>query len=190
MSLFLPFLLFLLSKRALAALVNVSLDDTSPLITYLGTWEPDSAHLSSLDFGGAHTRTIVYYHGSCHWWQLPGRDSGERDVTSVACSSSVLVSKIGAPKTEIVLPRVESELSSSCPIRTTRFQLDSGSLMGSRVDSMRLLCGKVTFHAYSYESRIASWEISATVNQSCDGVDDLQSATGSTGTLLLAEPTL
>ncbi|KAJ7059542.1 hypothetical protein C8F01DRAFT_989234, partial [Mycena amicta] len=57
MSLFLPFLFFvlLLSKRALAALVNVSIDDTSPLITYLGTWEPDSAHLSSLDFGGAHT---------------------------------------------------------------------------------------------------------------------------------------
>ncbi|KAJ7059562.1 hypothetical protein C8F01DRAFT_216364, partial [Mycena amicta] len=57
MSLFIPFLFFvlLLSKRALAALVNVSLDDTSPLITYLGTWEPDSAHMSSLDFGGAHT---------------------------------------------------------------------------------------------------------------------------------------
>ncbi|KAJ7069313.1 WD40-repeat-containing domain protein [Mycena amicta] len=41
-----------------------------------------------------------------------------------------------------------------------------------------------------YESRIASWEISATVNKSCDGVDDPRSTTGSLGTLLLAEPAL
>ncbi|KAJ7909281.1 hypothetical protein B0H13DRAFT_1553836, partial [Mycena leptocephala] len=38
-----------------AALLNVTVDDTDPMISYLGTWEASNTHLSSLDYGGSHT---------------------------------------------------------------------------------------------------------------------------------------
>ncbi|KAF8158631.1 hypothetical protein K438DRAFT_1620370 [Mycena galopus ATCC 62051] len=38
------------------ALLNVSIDDTDfSMITYQGTWEASSTHLSGLDYGGSHT---------------------------------------------------------------------------------------------------------------------------------------
>ncbi|KAJ7664595.1 hypothetical protein DFH06DRAFT_1324137 [Mycena polygramma] len=37
------------------ALLNVTIDDTDPLITYQGTWEPSATLLSGLDYGGSHT---------------------------------------------------------------------------------------------------------------------------------------
>ncbi|KAJ7478709.1 hypothetical protein B0H11DRAFT_1282009 [Mycena galericulata] len=50
------FILFSLPLLAVAdTLSNVTIDDTSPLIKYLGTWEPSSSHLSGLDYGGSHT---------------------------------------------------------------------------------------------------------------------------------------
>ncbi|KAJ7690863.1 hypothetical protein B0H17DRAFT_935572 [Mycena rosella] len=40
--------------QVVSALLNVTVDDTDPSITYQGVWEPSSSHLSSLDFGGGH----------------------------------------------------------------------------------------------------------------------------------------
>ncbi|KAG8859384.1 hypothetical protein FRB96_004599 [Tulasnella sp. 330] len=37
------------------ALRNITIDDTDSIIQYSGNWEPDSQHLSDLDYGGAHT---------------------------------------------------------------------------------------------------------------------------------------
>ncbi|CAK5276960.1 unnamed protein product [Mycena citricolor] len=54
LSLLLPVLSLL---PAVNALWNVSVDDTSPLITYAGIWERSSSHRASLDFGGTHTGT-------------------------------------------------------------------------------------------------------------------------------------
>ncbi|KAJ7203059.1 hypothetical protein GGX14DRAFT_369862 [Mycena pura] len=52
----LPFVLTLsLFCAVAAALVNFTVDDNDSLITYKGTWESASAHLSGLDFGGGHT---------------------------------------------------------------------------------------------------------------------------------------
>ncbi|KAJ6526806.1 hypothetical protein B0H19DRAFT_1275641 [Mycena capillaripes] len=52
-------LFFLLPLPALLqvvdALLNVTVDDTSSLISYDGEWEPSSTHLSGLDYGGSHT---------------------------------------------------------------------------------------------------------------------------------------
>ncbi|KAJ7915073.1 hypothetical protein B0H13DRAFT_416112 [Mycena leptocephala] len=52
-------LFFLLPLPALlqvvGALLNVSVDDVSPMIRYSGQWEPSSTHRSGLDFGGSHT---------------------------------------------------------------------------------------------------------------------------------------
>ncbi|KAJ6521558.1 hypothetical protein DFH09DRAFT_215320, partial [Mycena vulgaris] len=51
--LFLPFPLFF---HVVGALLNVTVDDTdASSITYQGTWEASSTHLSSLDYGGSHT---------------------------------------------------------------------------------------------------------------------------------------
>ncbi|KAF7323945.1 hypothetical protein MKEN_00616000 [Mycena kentingensis (nom. inval.)] len=44
-----------LSTAAAGILTNTSIDDTSPLIVYGGSWEASSAHTSGLDFGGSHT---------------------------------------------------------------------------------------------------------------------------------------
>ncbi|KAJ7673998.1 hypothetical protein DFH06DRAFT_752458 [Mycena polygramma] len=52
-------LFFLLPLPALLqvvdALLNVTVDDVSPMISYSGIWEPSSSHLSGLDLGGSHT---------------------------------------------------------------------------------------------------------------------------------------
>ncbi|KAJ7191747.1 hypothetical protein GGX14DRAFT_380811 [Mycena pura] len=50
----LPLPLFL-HAYVVDALLNISVDDVSPLITYTGQWEPSATHMSSLDFGGSHT---------------------------------------------------------------------------------------------------------------------------------------
>ncbi|KAJ7288854.1 hypothetical protein C8J57DRAFT_522551, partial [Mycena rebaudengoi] len=54
LALLLPLPLFI---QLVSALVNVTIDDSSSLITYAGNWEPPSTHLSSLDYGGSHTVT-------------------------------------------------------------------------------------------------------------------------------------
>jgi hypothetical protein len=36
------------------ALLNVTVDNLSPLITYQGEWEPASSHVSDYDWGGNH----------------------------------------------------------------------------------------------------------------------------------------
>ncbi|KAJ6477862.1 hypothetical protein C8R47DRAFT_1288720, partial [Mycena vitilis] len=53
--LFILFLLLPLFFKVGSALLNVTIDDTSPLLTYKGKWEPSSTHLSGLDYGGSHT---------------------------------------------------------------------------------------------------------------------------------------
>ncbi|KAJ7708119.1 hypothetical protein B0H17DRAFT_971690 [Mycena rosella] len=37
------------------ALLNVTIDDVSPMISYSGKWEPSATHMSGLDYGGSHT---------------------------------------------------------------------------------------------------------------------------------------
>ncbi|KAJ7319233.1 hypothetical protein DFH08DRAFT_1034895 [Mycena albidolilacea] len=48
----LPLLLFL---HIVSVLLNVTIDDTDPIIIYSGTWEPLALHLSGLNYGGTHT---------------------------------------------------------------------------------------------------------------------------------------
>ncbi|KAJ7474915.1 hypothetical protein FB451DRAFT_1465156 [Mycena latifolia] len=51
-------LFFLLPFSALLlvdALLNVTIDDVSPMIAYAGKWEPSGTHRSGLDYGGSHT---------------------------------------------------------------------------------------------------------------------------------------
>jgi len=52
-----PFLSLLLSLHDAAAqtLTNITVDDSDPKISYVGSWEPSSNHLSALDYGGSHT---------------------------------------------------------------------------------------------------------------------------------------
>jgi hypothetical protein len=51
-------LFFLLPLPALLqvvdALLNVTVDNLSPLITYQGEWEPASSHVSDYDWAGNH----------------------------------------------------------------------------------------------------------------------------------------
>ncbi|KAJ7150514.1 hypothetical protein C8R43DRAFT_1191793 [Mycena crocata] len=59
------------------ALLNVSIDDVNPMITYSGQWEASSTHKSGLDFGGSHTLSsdskakatfgVAVYYLSARW---------------------------------------------------------------------------------------------------------------------------
>jgi len=48
-------LLLLLHDAAAQTLTNITVDDTDPSVSYVGSWEPSASHLSSLDIGGSHT---------------------------------------------------------------------------------------------------------------------------------------
>ncbi|KIM20863.1 hypothetical protein M408DRAFT_30031 [Serendipita vermifera MAFF 305830] len=39
-------------------LTNITIDDNDSSISYIGTWEPASGHLSSRDYGGSHTVSV------------------------------------------------------------------------------------------------------------------------------------
>jgi hypothetical protein len=45
----------LASLNVAGVLLNVTIDDTSSMISYAGAWEASSTHLSGLDYGGSHT---------------------------------------------------------------------------------------------------------------------------------------
>ncbi|KAJ6587443.1 hypothetical protein DFH09DRAFT_909559 [Mycena vulgaris] len=49
------FLLPLPFLHVVDALLNVTVDDLSPMIAWSGQWEPSSTHRSGLDYGGSHT---------------------------------------------------------------------------------------------------------------------------------------
>ncbi|TDL17654.1 hypothetical protein BD410DRAFT_843451 [Rickenella mellea] len=45
----------LLFSSGVKGLANITIDDSDPKIHYSGSWEPDSQHISHLDYGGSHT---------------------------------------------------------------------------------------------------------------------------------------
>lgn len=49
------FLSFFLYSSLSWALTNITIDDTSSMINYKGSWDNSSLHTSSLDYGGSHT---------------------------------------------------------------------------------------------------------------------------------------
>ncbi|PBK71353.1 hypothetical protein ARMSODRAFT_1017257 [Armillaria solidipes] len=51
----LSFVSFFLYSSLSWALTNLTIDDTSSMINYKGTWDSSSSHTSSLDYGGSHT---------------------------------------------------------------------------------------------------------------------------------------
>ncbi|KAK0199896.1 hypothetical protein DFS33DRAFT_1267393 [Desarmillaria ectypa] len=51
----LSFLSFCLYLSLTWALTNITIDDTSSMINYKGSWDNSSSHTSSLDYGGSHT---------------------------------------------------------------------------------------------------------------------------------------